>query len=112
MKQKYYDECAAAATFLEDATNRCNRFYGNQENLADEEVRRGPVGLGIVEPPKPKVEKKAEKVTVAAVVKPEQIAKELKNAKKKVVKWWIKIERRKGCHCDEQGVVFPWFHGR
>ena len=111
IKQKYMDDCAAAATFLNEIKLNCDRTVNNVENIIEEEVRRGPIDLGIQKPPEVKKEKKVEKKGVEAHVDQTKFAKDLDKVKKKVVKWWIKFERSKASHVDENGTVHPWFHG-
>eukprot|EP00038_Savillea_parva_P002259 m.112345 g.112345 ORF g.112345 m.112345 type:complete len:1310 (-) comp10779_c2_seq1:47-3976(-) len=113
MKDKYADECAMAATLIGEIRNGMDRVFGCEQTLIEEEVRRGPIDLGISKPVPVKELKKAEKQLLAA--KPEvdqkKFEKDLNKVKKGVVKWWIKIERSKGFHCNAEGQVHPWFHG-
>lgn len=111
LKQKYMDDCAAAATFLNEITINCDRTVNNVENIIAEEVRRGPIDLGIQKPPEVKKEKKVEKKGVEVHVDQTKFMKDLDKVKKKVVKWWIKFEKAKASHVDEGGQVHPWFHG-
>lgn len=111
IKQKYLDDCAAAATFIGEVSSRMGQIFNNLETLAEEEVRRGPIGLGIQEPPPPKVEKKAKKQEGQVQVNQKKFNKDLEKVKKAVVKWWLKFEASKGCHLDEVGHIYPWFHG-
>lgn len=112
LKAKYRDECAVAATMLAGISRQAETIFSNLENIAEEEVRRGPVSLGIEKPVDKKAEKKAEKEAVAAKpVDQKKFAKELDKVKKGVVKWWLKFERAKAHHIDETGKVWPWFHG-
>lgn len=113
MKEKYADECAMAATFIGGIRNGMDRVFGFEQTLVEEEVRRGPIDLGISKPVPEKELKKAEKAlnNNKAHVDQKKFDKDLNKVKKGVVKWWIKIERAKGFHVDDFGQVHPWFHG-
>ena len=111
MKQRYLDDCAAAATFIDDMGIRSGRTYNALETLLDEEKMKGPIGLGIQKPPEKKKEKKAAKAAGVVQVNQKKFEKDLGKMKKKVVKWWVKYERAKSCHIDELGKIYPWFHG-
>jgi myosin heavy subunit len=113
MKEKYADECAMAATLIGDIRNNMDRVWGFEQTIVEEEVRRGPIDLGISKPLPEKELKKAEKAMQkgAGEVNQRKFEKDLNKVKKGVVKWWIKIERSKGFHVDENGLVHPWFHG-
>jgi hypothetical protein len=111
LHQKYLDQCATARSFLDDVSGRSGRIHGYVENIIDEETRKGPVGLGIAKPVVKKEEKKAAKKEGEVQVNVASFEKDLDKVKKKVVKWWLKFERKKGCHVDEEGSVHPWFHG-
>lgn len=70
-----------------------------------------PIELGIQKPPEVKKEKAAKKREGEVKVNVKKFEKDLDKIKNKVVKWWVKYERNKGCHVDEDGNVYPWFHG-
>mmetsp|Transcript_35727 Transcript_35727/g.93386 ORF Transcript_35727/g.93386 Transcript_35727/m.93386 type:complete len:1264 (-) Transcript_35727:548-4339(-) len=112
MKEKYADEQAMAATLIGDIRNGMDRMFGFQQTLVEEEERRGPIDLGISKPVPVKEVKKAEKAMRAGkAVDQKKFEKDLNKIKKGVVRWWVKIERQKGFHVDEEGNVYPWFHG-
>lgn len=124
LKQKYVDDCAAAATLITEIFRRSERLCGALETLMEEETRRGLIDLGVEKPPevdlkkfekeKVKAEKKAVKAQAKggnAQVDQKKFEKDLSKIKSKVVRWWIKYERNKGCHVDEEGTIYPWFHG-
>lgn len=114
MKQKYADECAQAATFIVEISNKASRISNSLETLIEEEIRRGPFDLGIAKPVEVKEAKKMEKEKakgVVAQVDQKKFAKDLDKVKKGVVKWWIRMERAKGIHLDDEGNLYPWFHG-
>lgn len=114
MKQKFADECAMAATFVGGIFQQQERVQNALETLQEEEDRRGPIDLGIAKPIVVKEVKKAQKERakgVVAQVDAKKFEKDLAKVKKGVVKWWIRMERAKGIHVDEDGNVYPWFHG-
>ena len=111
LKQRYRDDCAAAVTFIDDMTQRSARTHNTLETLLDEERAKGPIGLGIQKPPDVKAEKKQAKHAGEVEVNQKKFEKDLNKIKKKVVKWWVKYERAKQCHLDQDGSVYPWFHG-
>ena len=114
IKAKYEAMKLEVAQFLEMSGTRSDKLWSNLNAIINEEMRKGPVKLGIA--PKPGQKPKA--APAPKVISEKKIAKQLAKAKrdmtkvkKKIVKWWIKSEERKNCHQNEEGEFYPWFHG-
>ena len=113
MKAKYIKMLQEIAMFLEKATTRSEKLHTSLLTLMDEEMRKGPVKLGIA--PKPGSKPKPAKAKIVTVKEIEKAVKkrqvDMSKVKKKIVKWWIKSEEKKNCHVNDAGEFFPWFHG-
>jgi hypothetical protein len=111
----YRDQCAMAATFMMGIGQHSAHTFSALQALADEEARRGPVGLGIQKPEKKKKAKPPPVVPrTAKKIEKEQkkLSKELDKARKAAIKWWFKYERPIKWHVDPvAGKVHQWFHG-
>lgn len=103
---KYRDECALAATFIVGIAHRAAHTFSALQALEDEEVRRGPVGLGIIKP-----EKKKKHKPPPAKINAKKFEKNLSKARKAAIKWWMKSERPRKFHIDASGNLHQWFHG-
>lgn len=94
-----------AASFLFDMVNQIKRLRTCLETLQDEDNRRGLDGLEQAADKKPEAELKFDKLDNKAQLK------EKGKLRRAVLKWWIKYERVKGVHTDDNGKIQPWFHG-
>lgn len=114
IKAKYEAMKAEAAQFLEKAGTRSDKLWSNLNAIINEEMKKGPVKLGLLPKPgsKPKAQPKPKILSEAKIIKQMKKAeRDMSKVKKKIVKWWIKSEERKNCHQNDQGEFYPWFHG-
>lgn len=108
IRRKAADEAAEAATFLAGFNKVSATVWNALETIVDEEVRRGPEGLGLIKKKKEK-KKKAKKEDVQ--VNQKRFEKDREKGKKGVIKWWLKVERPRRMHVSGEGHVRLYVSG-
>lgn len=114
IKAKYEAMKLEAAQFLEKVGTRSDKLWNALTAIITEEMKKGPVKLGIAPKPgqKPKPVKLPPPISQAKVaILMKKKERDMTKVKKKIVKWWINSEERKNCHQNEEGEFYPWFHG-